>query len=81
MEALAILEKKIADLVERVNNLRAENSALVEQNSALQKKIERLETLSLTQTKEDEHERELTKVMVDNLIRDIDAVVGQEHEQ
>ena len=81
MEALAILEKKIADLVERVSNLRAENSALIEQNSVLQKKIERLETLSLTQTKEDEHERELTKVMVDNLIRDIDAVVGQEHEQ
>ncbi len=81
MEALAILEKKIADLVERVNKLRAENGALIEENSALQKKVEHLETLSLANTQNDEHERELTKVMVDNLIRDIDAVVGQEHEQ
>ena len=79
MEALTVLEKKIADLVGRVNKLRVENSALLEEKKALEKKIERLETLSLTQNTDSAYEREQTRILVDNLIRDIDAVVGQEH--
>ena len=79
MEALAILEKKVADLVERLNKLRAENTALKTENAQLVSKVEHLETLSLSHDEKSVQERELTKTMVDNLIRDIDAVVECEH--
>ena len=81
MEALTVLEKKIADLLELANKMRTENSKLLDENILLRKRIESLETVSLVHSKESEHEQEVTKVMVDNLIRDIDAVVGQEHSQ
>jgi len=81
MEALTVLEKKIADLVELANKMRTENNKLLDENIVLRKRIESLENVSLAHTKENEHEQEVTKVMVDNLIRDIDAVVGQEHSQ
>jgi regulator of replication initiation timing len=81
MEALGVLEKKIADLVELVAKMRAENVRLFDENLLLKKRIESLENLSLTHENESEREREVTKVMVDSLIRDIDAVIEQEHSQ
>ena len=78
MEALAVLEKKIADLVALVSTLRAENARLIEENGFLKKKVEDLESLSFEHTQENVQEREMTKLMVDSLIHDIDAVVGRE---
>lgn len=76
MEALAVLEKKISDLVDLASALRVENARLAEENGVLKKKVEGLESLSLEHTQESEHEREITKLMVDSLIQNIDAVVG-----
>ena len=78
MEALAVLEKKITDLVDLVNTVRAENVRLTEKNDVLKKKVEDLESSSLEHTKESVQEREITKLMVDSSIHDIDAVVGRE---
>jgi len=44
VEALARLETKVRKLVEVVNDLRAERSALVDENTRLQVKVESLET-------------------------------------
>ena len=81
MEVLTVLEKKVADLVDRINKLRVENDALNQENIQLKNKLENLETLSLSHSQESNQERELTKTMVDSLIRDIDAVVEREHQR
>lgn len=78
MEALAVLEKKIADLVEVISALRVENGQLVNENQQLREKVEQLETFSLTHRREDESAREATRTMIDNLIKDIDAVIAHE---
>jgi predicted transcriptional regulator len=82
MEALALLEKKITELVERANKLREENEALKQVNAHLEKTMEELQARLLShdkENKENEEERALTKIMVDNLIQEIDAIV--EHER
>ena len=81
MEVLTVLEKKVADLVDRINKLRADNDALNQENVQLRGKLESLKALSLSHSQENNQERELTKTMVDSLIRDIDAVVEREHQQ
>jgi len=79
MEALAILEKKIEELVKLINQLRSEKAELAQENATLRKKVEDLEMITLEGEKETAQERELAKEMVDSLIKDIDAVVEQEH--
>ena len=79
MEALAILEKKIEDLVSLVSLLRGENASLANENAELKKKVEDLEVLTLEKNKQSDEEKQLTKSLVDSLIKDIDAVVEQEH--
>jgi len=79
MEALVILEKKIEELVNLVGQLRNEKTDLAQENLLLKKKVEEFETLTLESKQESVQERELAKEMVDNLIKDIDAVVEKEH--
>ena len=79
MEALAILEKKIEDLVSLISLLRGENASLARENEELNKKVEGLEILALETNKQSDEEKQLTKSLVDSLIKDIDAVVEQEH--
>lgn len=79
MEALAILEKKIEELVQLINQLRLEKAELAQENIALQKRIEDLEVMTLEGKRESDKERDLAREMVDSLIKDIDAVVEQEH--
>jgi len=79
MEALTILEKKIEELVKLINQLRNEKAELAQEKVALKKQIDELEVLTFEDKKESDQERELTKEMVDSLIKDIDAVVEQEH--
>lgn len=79
MEALSILEKKIEDLVSLISLLRGENALLARENGELKKKVDDLEIVTLEKSKQTDEERELTKKLVDSLIKDIDAVVEQEH--
>ncbi|HZW61887.1 MAG TPA: hypothetical protein VFF04_06715 [Candidatus Babeliales bacterium] len=84
MEALSVLEKKIAALVELVQELREEKSKLVEQNAQLMARIEHAEDSLLTDNERLEklnQERALTKTVVDDLIRSIDLLVENEKRQ
>ncbi len=92
MEMLGLLEKKLAELVEHAKRLKEqndelrkqfeqlaqENARLIQDNALLQGRIEVLE-LSLLKDKEElSQEKELTKMVVDGLIKSIDSLVEQE---
>ncbi len=84
MEVLNVLEKKIASLIELTRVLKAEKLALAEENLVLKEKMERLETSLLTQEQDaQEHSQEivLTKMMVDDLIKNIDQIINPEPQQ
>lgn len=84
MEVLNVLEKKIANLIELIKSLRAERELLVAQNVQLKEQLDTLENSLLTRNKhveERSHEIELTKIVVDDLIKSIDLLVEQEQRQ
>lgn len=81
MKPLGILEEKIAQLVALMNQLKAQNGKLVEENSQLEKVIQTLES----SVKQDgkvldklHEETEATKAVVDDLIKNINALVSNE---
>lgn len=89
MEVLRILEEKIAQLIESkrldreaIERLRTENESLHLDNQRLTNEIERLECDALAfvseSSKELSHEREVTKLAVDELIQNIDALLDKE---
>ena len=73
METLQILELKIAQLVERVKELKAENAALLD-------KIDALETSMLRGKESSEVEKASMRSAVDDLIKNIDELIG-DHDQ
>lgn len=81
MEVLNVLEKKIASLLELVRVLKAEKTALAQENVALQEKIGQLQEALLAKeqdAQEQSQEVVLTKMMVDDLIKNIDQCINQE---
>lgn len=81
MEVLNVLEKKIAGLIELIKELKAENAKLAEQNAQLKQQLEVLENSVLSRHQNLEElgqERALTKLMVDDLIKNIDLLIEQE---
>jgi regulator of replication initiation timing len=84
MEALNVLEKKIASLVDVIKELKTENARLIEENTQLAIKLESIEGSILSDTKrieELDREKALTKMAVDDLIRNIDSLVKGEKQQ
>ena len=85
MQVLQILEEKIAALVKVLQSLKKENEELKSALAAAQKEneqfaahIEKLEGSLLSdenRLKELDEEKELTKTVVDDLIKNIDALV------
>lgn len=78
MDAFKVLEEKVVLLVERVASLKKENESLMKQNEELQLKVAALEEslLSDTHTLDSLHaEKEVTKMVVDDLIKNIDALI------
>lgn len=75
MDTLKVLEGKIATLLGMIKKLKKENEALVQENMELAGKLEKLETTVLKDTKKLDKERELTKNVVDDLIKSIDSLV------
>ena len=97
MEAFHVLEQKIAQLVEIIKELRAENMRLCEDNSQMmQEKANVVEQMCQlkSQMEQMEHsilkghqnieelnqERELTKMVVGDLIKSIDILVEREQQ-
>lgn len=78
MEVLSLLEKKISDLLEVTKNLKEKNAALTEENKQLQIKVDELETVILKDKEEIDQEKELTKLVVDGLIKSIDSLKSEQ---
>ncbi len=91
MEALSLLERKIAALIESkkqdleiIAQLKQENSCLLEENVQLKEQLEKVETSMLMRHQNIEElnqEKALVKLVVDDLIQNIDQLVGQEQGQ
>ena len=75
MEALAVLENKITELVSLVNKLKKENAALLAENKRLNEALVLQEGTSRKDREVLDQEKELTKLAVTGLIRNIDALV------
>lgn len=78
VEILAVLEEKIASLIELVKELKVENAKLAEDNSQLLAKVELLETSLTTDVRRIEElslEKALTKDAVTSLICSITELV------
>jgi hypothetical protein len=90
MEILQVLEQKIAALVTLVSEFKAENASLLQTNESLLHekkqlldKIEQLEVATLAEVKRFEdldREKELTKLAVDDLIKNIDLLVKEDQQ-
>lgn len=89
MEVLRVLEEKIAQLIESkkldrdlIERLKSENELLHQENVRLTGEIDRLENDALAMmtetTQELKQEREVTKIAVDELIHNIDALLDKE---
>lgn len=91
MEGLQVLEQKIAALIESkrqdlgiIASLKAENTRLAAENTQLKEQADKIEhtMLSNHQGFESLHqERELTKMVVDDLIKSIDILVEQHQKE
>jgi len=78
METLSVLEKRINQLIETIKNLKEANAQLVKENADLAKKLESLESTVLNENNSIEKlnkEKEMTKTLVDDLIKSIDSFV------
>ena len=91
MKLLQSLEKKVVALVALVTELKQENTQLKdsesgsqEENKKLKKQIEMLESSMLKESnrlqEQLQKEKELTKTVVDDLIKNIDAIVEGENQ-
>ena len=85
MNVLNVLEDKINGLLKKIKELELEKKELLIENQELAGKLEKIETSMLSDIKrieELDQEKELTKMVVDDLIKSIDSMVvsGQSHE-
>lgn len=88
MEVLRVLEEKIAQLVqskkqdrELIEQLKHEKVALQEEIKRLAGEVQRLENALITSSKsskELDEEKEMTRMAVDDLIQNIDALLNKE---
>ncbi len=77
MDALKVLDEKIAGLISRINDLEADNAKLAADNAQLTAKLETMETSMLSDIKrieELDQEKALTRMVVDDLIKNIDSL-------
>ena len=80
MKALAVLEKKVASLLELIKELKTENAKLAEENAQVLAKLKTLKGSALIDSKraqELDKEKTLAKSLVDDLIKNIDSLVEE----
>jgi regulator of replication initiation timing len=81
VETLSILEKKVVSLIDIIKQLKAENARLIEENTQLASKINFLQGTvheDAKRVEELDQEKALTKMVVDDLIKNIDSLVEGE---
>lgn len=80
MEALNILEQKVAELVTKVADLQNQNEILLNEVESLREKNEILEDALLKNREDSDQEKELTKMVVDSLIQNVDSALNKQAE-
>lgn len=81
MNKMSLLEEKIEKLVSFIQKIQLEKTALESENKELKKNVAALESVILKESKSVEalnEEKEMTKMVVDNLIKSIDSLVSSE---
>ena len=85
MEALNVLEQKIASLIESkkqdlelIKQLKSDLACAHQENMKLKEQSEKLEDSLLTRQEESTEKLEELNMVVDDLIKSIDLLVGQE---
>lgn len=80
-EVLSVLEKKIASLVELIKDLKTENARLVEEHAQLQTQNKSLQQALQEDSRRVKQEKDVTRQVVDDLIKCIDSLVEYEQHQ
>lgn len=78
MNSLKLLEEKLISLAELIKELKTENAKLAEENAQLSAKLMMLHNSLQDDTRcldELKQEKELTRLVVDDLIKSIDSLV------
>ena len=78
MEALTLLEQKVLLLVSKVSELNRQNELLKTENMDLKEKNDALEEALLLNTEEKGQEEELTRMVVEGLIQNVDSVLARQ---
>ena len=78
MEALTVLEQKVLLLVSKVSELNRQNELLKTENMDLKEKNDALEDALLLNTEEKGQEEELTRMVVEGLIQNVDSVLARQ---
>lgn len=78
MEALTLLEQKVLLLVSKVSELNRQNELLKTENMDLKEKNDALEEALLLNTEEKGQEEELTRMVVEGLIQNVDSVLTRQ---
>ena len=78
MEALTVLEQKVLLLVSKVSELNRQNELLKTENMDLKEKNDALEEALLSNTEEKGQEEELTRMVVEGLIQNVDSVLARQ---
>ncbi len=75
MDALVVLENKISELIELVSKLKKENAALSADKEQLCEQLAMMESFKARDRESLSQEKELTKLAVDALIKNIESLV------
>ena len=78
MEALTVLDQKVLLLVSKVSELNRQNELLKTENIDLKEKNDALEEALLLNTEEKGQEEELTRMVVEGLIQNVDSVLARQ---
>ena len=80
---LSVLEKKVVSLIDIIRQLKAENARLIEENVQLASKLTLMQGAvheDAKRVEELDQEKALTKMIVDDLIKNIDSLVESENQ-
>ena len=78
MEVLTLLEQKVLLLISKVSELNRQNELLKTENIDLKEKNDALEEALLSNTEEKGQEEELTKMVLEGLIQNVDSVLARQ---
>lgn len=79
MDALSLLEKRVIELLDSSKRLKSENIELADEIKLLQAKIETLELNMLKEKDDLKEEKEITKMVVDGLLKSIESLSESEN--